>query len=144
MAARNPGRRSGFRLLLLICILACGAGGCVPLVPLVASALGGGAGSSRPQTTGPFAMAPSGSQNSRPSNSTLSDSLANADHEVKASCQALLPPPEPLLETGCALRDVCLPGSTRPVRMRVCGRNAMPAELPPSLPRMADWQWAED
>lgn len=120
--------------------------GCTPLLPLVSAALGaldGGGGTSLAR--GPFAGGPSAVQNSRPSEAAPTrDPLAGLDQRVKSSCQAMLPPPDAAPIAGCAMRDMCLPGGERPLRMRVCA--AANSDVVVALPgsRKQDWYWAPE
>ncbi len=120
--------------------------GCSPLLPLVSAALGtldGGGGKSLAR--GPFAGGPSAVQNSRPTEAAPTrDPLAGLDQRVKSSCQAMLPPPDAAPIVGCAMRDICLPGGERPLRMRVCA--AANSDVVVTLPenRHQDWYWAPE
>lgn len=131
------------RLAMLTLLLSLTAG-CVPLLPLVSAALGGldSGGAGKSLATGPFAGARSPTQNSRATEPPVNDALAGLDQSIKVSCQARLPPPEPEPTKGCAMRDMCLPGAERPMRMRVCAATS--GEAVAALPeiRKADWHWS--
>lgn len=116
--------------------------GCSPLLPLLGAALGGPGEKS--QLAGPFAGAPSATQNRRPAESPVSDALAATDQHVRPSCVAKLPSPEPTPETGCAIRPTCLPGSEHPVRLRLCASDTNAALSEISRPEVSDWHWADD
>ncbi|MEL3892100.1 hypothetical protein V6B08_17600 [Ferrovibrio sp. MS7] len=119
--------------------------GCTPLLPLVSAALGGlDGGGGKSMARGPFAGAPSATQNSRPAEPSVNDALAGLDQRIKASCQALLPPPEVEPAIGCVMRDMCLPGGERPFRMRVCAAVGSDTIAVSPVTRMPDWHWAND
>lgn len=139
----RPARRRFGALRLLAVAAVAGIGGCSPLLPLLGAALGGG-DSSRPVVSGPFGGAPSSVQNRRPSDSTISDTLASVDDQIKPACQAQLPPPPDPPQIGCSLRPVCLPGAAHPMRMRVCGETASRTATPVAGINTAGWLWAED
>ncbi|WP_341912126.1 hypothetical protein [Ferrovibrio terrae] len=129
------------RVFVLVAALGLMAG-CSPLLPLLGAVLGGPEGKSN--LAGPFAGAPSATQNHRPTDPRFSDALAGADQQIRPSCVAKLPPAEPAPETGCIVRPTCLPGSEQPIRLRLCAGDpdATLAEL--TRPAVSDWRWADD
>jgi len=126
--------------LLLVCMV---TGGCSPLVPLLGAALGGGADKPR-MAAGPFAGGPSATQNSRPSDSAVNDALAGMDDRIRPACQAQLPPPEPDPLVGCVLRPTCLPGSDRPLSLRMCAAASRVVFSEPIGATDSDWRWSGD
>ena len=140
-AAVRAGRVAGMLLLLF------GAPGCLPLASVAASAVsglaggGGNAGGPAVANPGPFAGAPSAAQNRSPYDPAISEALAQAEHhEVSAQCRAKLPPPAPLPETGCAMRDTCLPGSAAPMRLQLCAQERG-SRAPAAPDDGAGWRW---
>jgi len=93
--------------------------GCGPILPLVASALGGGAAPAS-RLSGPFAGAPSSVQNARRSGDIADEALSRINEEPLAACQAQLEPPAENADESCRIRPTCLPGSPRPIFLRVC------------------------
>lgn len=135
-------RHAPFTLALLLLATTAVLAGCSPLLPLLGAALGGQGEKS--QLVGPFAGAPSATQNRRPADSPMRDALAAADQHVRPSCVAKLPSPEPAPETGCAMRPTCLPGSEHPVRLRLCAGDTNAALSEISRPVVSDWHWTDD
>jgi|AACY02.14.fsa_nt_gi hypothetical protein len=129
--------------VIVICILL--LPGCVPMASLAGAALdvlneGGGS------VVAPLARNASTTQNRRPENPAISEALAQADQrQVMEVCKAKLPPQQikPAPNVGCTVRSVCLPGSTVPLRLRVCYRNAgaTPAVVPAAPSRGPGWAW---
>lgn len=142
MSLDAPARQShrGAVALLLFGLL---MGGCSPLVPLLGAVLGGGVDKPR-MAAGPFAGAPSATQNSRPSDSVVNDALAGVDDRIRPVCQAQLPSPEPDPVVGCVLRPTCLPGSDRPISLRMCAGASRAALSDPIDPVDSDWRWSGD
>lgn len=126
--------------LLLFCMF---IGGCSPLAPLLGAALGGGADKPR-MAAGPFAGGPSATQNSRPSDAAVNDALAGMDDRIRPACQAQLPRPDPDPLVGCVLRPTCLPGSDRPLSLRVCAATPRVVSLDPIGTADSDWRWSGD
>ena len=122
-------------------ILAVTVGACAPLVPLLAGMIGGG-GPEKAQLAGPFGGAPSMAQNSPPIGSLASEALSRVEQQPTQSCEALLPPPDASAATACPLRLVCLPGSSTPIRLRVCSNQSTGFE--PAKGGTGDrWSWSD-
>jgi len=111
--------RTGAVIALALVLHACGPVGIV--APLVASALGGGEGSTS-RLSGPFAGASSPAQNARRNDDIADEALSRIDEEPSALCRGQLPPADEATPEGCRLRQTCLPGGLRPIWLRVCPR----------------------
>ncbi len=131
-----------FRHVVALLLLGAIISGCSPLLPLVGAALGGG--SDKPVAGGPFGRAPSSVQNSRPSESTINDALAGVDDRIRPTCQAQLPRPEPNPVSGCVLRPTCLPGSDRPLPLRMCADGARTTLSDAKVKSGIDWRWSAE
>jgi hypothetical protein len=105
--------------MLLTLVFGLALGACGPVLPLVASALGGGAAPTS-RLAGAFAGAPSSVQNARRSGDIADEALSRINEEPLAACQAQLEPPAENAEETCRIRPTCLPGSPRPIFLRVC------------------------
>lgn len=138
---RSPARLS--ICAIAICVLSLPA--CVPpVVSLAGAALSalneGGQTSARP---GPFSGGPSSIQNQRPGDPAISEAVAHAgQRQIMEKCTARLPLNEPPPSTtGCTVRPVCLPGSTVPLRLRVCSRTGDATVTERATPRPPGWKW---
>ena len=127
---------------MLTIAFALSAGACAPLLPLVGSLLGG-SDAAKPQLAGPFAGGPTVTQNTPPLGSLMSEAIARTEQQPTKSCESQLPASDDIdaaVAAGCPLRLVCLPGTSAPIRLRVCAGPANTVE--PATGGTGDsWLW---
>jgi hypothetical protein len=134
-----------FARKLLPIAFALAASACAPLLPLVGSLLGG-SDAAKPQLAGPFAGGPTVTQNTPPLGSLMSEAIARTEQQPTKSCESQLPAADgtdAAAAASCPLRLVCLPGSSAPIRLRVCSGPINTIE--PATGGTGDtWLWNSD
>lgn len=135
---------SRLRWILPFCLLV--SPGCVPLLPIASAALSALEGGPKTTLSGPFSGNPSSVLNRNPVDPAIGEALAQSEKRaVMEVCRAQLPSPKspapPAAATGCAVRAICLPGGTAPVRLRVCRQmpgSELAATPPEASPPQSD------
>jgi len=126
--------------LTILCLL-----GCVPALmaaDVIAGAAAGNARSSPVSAPGLFGSRPPASQTVPSSDKAMGENLEQADvEEMTDACRALLPPQEPLPVSGCENRLTCLPGSQRPIRLRLCVSLPEQVQSVRLRPYRLTWAW---
>ncbi len=138
-------RQPVFRSLCLTAACAFSLGGCVPPVLSLAGAALSVVNDNAPAAalSGPFSGAPSAAQNRHQGDPAIGEALAQAEQrQVTEECTAKLPAAGRSPVPGCSIRLVCLPGSTAPLRLRVCSHSPDTGLSEPAFPREPGWKWA--
>jgi hypothetical protein len=118
--------------------------GCVPAAISLASAtletINGNASATPP--SGPFANMTSAMQDRVNGDPDISEALAQAEQRtILQECTSKLPPAELSgVLSSCAMRTLCLPGGTAPMRLSVCPHD--PGVTPDRrITRSPAWKW---